>query len=158
MRISIYLPNQEPQDLSSIIILQVSCVSSSAALANRVQYPSYFQVLSPDVNLADGFLAIIQQFGWRKVGLIVQDENLLTVVSSNIHILHKATGKLMRVLFVNFSVSSADKHNLTYRIYSNSSNFSLAGVRLLIEGGSYSRTAFIYFGGIPLRRSGGILL
>ena len=37
-------------------------------------------------------------------------------------------------------------------------NFSLAGVRLLIEGGSYSRTAFIYFGGIPLRRSGGILL
>ena len=37
-------------------------------------------------------------------------------------------------------------------------NFSLTGVRLLIEGGSYSRTAFIYFGGIPLRRSGGILL
>ena len=37
-------------------------------------------------------------------------------------------------------------------------NFSLAGVRLLIEGGSYSRAAFIYFGGIPLRRSGGILL
>ena len=37
-------------------------------------------------------------------------------------------------------------------------NFSLAGVRLLIEGGSYSRTAFIYFGGIPLRRPGGILL
>ena len=30
-------------------------------------------------------------------------------------------------------------------------NFSLAGVRLLIEGGSYSRTAYIYFGGIPLR-------
>ena len=28
-------------------------------------------------------------------------------------------------------------------------NFSLAGVRLLIEGGSYSRAAFIYFGGIP---------
>ena len=28
-------------------------------------------------------------------------------------------------------------------------NFSLAGVRLLIEGGSYSRVAFIYFGGIP---------
>ena len=122
MRISIYLPNQEPQDLSSIIILQVSCVSSSAALANRVQYPSYFQVLSPDVNLADGFLAIIQQFGWRKVGLIVQDENLLTVVSSNIHILHKATGKLMRVLFVNFSVSSADKHNLTYIVTVSNSN------------------------------------
>ena len=31
-------------------------------------------------------------------------------------------------------------------------NFSLAKVwLLLIEGSSYSRTAFIYFGGIPLR-------
>ena len=85
----------------------MSCISSSAALANRVQYPSYFQVLSPDVNLADGFLAIIQQFGWGKVGLIVQDENLLTVVSSNLYILQKATGKLTRVLLVSFSVSSA---------------------------------------------------
>ena len=37
-------------------------------------------------------------------------------------------------------------------------NFSLAGVRLLIEGGSYSRTDFIYFGGKPLGRSDGILL
>ena len=37
-------------------------------------------------------------------------------------------------------------------------NFSLAGVRQLIEDGSYSRMAFVYFGGIPLRRVGGILL
>ena len=29
-------------------------------------------------------------------------------------------------------------------------NFSLAGVRLLIEGGSYSWMAFINFGAIPL--------
>ena len=29
-------------------------------------------------------------------------------------------------------------------------NFSLAGVWLLIEGGSYSRAAFINFGAIPL--------
>ena len=40
-------------------------------------------------------------------------------------------------------------------------NFGLAGVRLLIEGGSYSRAAFIYLEGYLapcLRRSGGILL
>ena len=35
-------------------------------------------------------------------------------------------------------------------------NFSLAGVQPLIKGGSYLRMAFIYFGGIPLRWSGGI--
>ena len=71
----------------------MSCVSSSVALGNRVQYPSYFQVLSPDANLADGFFAIIKHFGWRKVALIVQDENVLTTVSSNILILQTATGK-----------------------------------------------------------------
>ena len=34
--------------------------------------------------MADGFLAIIKQFGWGKVALIVQEENLLTIVSSSI--------------------------------------------------------------------------
>ena len=37
-------------------------------------------------------------------------------------------------------------------------DFSLVGVQLLIEDGSYSRKAFIYFGGIRLGRSSGILL
>ena len=42
--------------------------------------------------------------------------------------------------------------------------FNLAGVRLLIKGGSYSKAVCIYFGAcggpdrIPLHRSGGILL
>lgn len=57
-------------------------MSSSAALANRVKYPSYFQLLAQDADLADGFLAIIKQFKWKRVALIVQEENLLTVVSS----------------------------------------------------------------------------
>ena len=61
--------------------MQLSCVSSSAALTNRIRYPSYFQLLSPDADLADGFLAIIKHFGWQRVALIVQEENLLTVVS-----------------------------------------------------------------------------
>ena len=61
--------------------IQVSYVSSSAALSNRVRFPNYFQLLAPDAGLADGFLAIIEHFGWRRVALIFQDENLLTVVS-----------------------------------------------------------------------------
>ena len=56
-------------------------MSSSAALANRVHYPNYFQLLALDTDLADGFLAIIKQFEWERVALIVQEENLLTVVS-----------------------------------------------------------------------------
>ena len=60
--------------------MQLSCVSSSAALGNRIRFPSYFQLLAPDAELANGFLAIIKHFGWRRVALIVQDENLMTVV------------------------------------------------------------------------------
>ena len=61
--------------------MQLSCVSSSSELGDRVKYPNHFQLLAPDADLADGFLAIIKQFGWKKVALIVQEENLLTTVS-----------------------------------------------------------------------------
>lgn len=63
------------------VYMQLSCVSSSAALTNRVRFPSYFQLLAPDAYLADGFLAIIKNFGWQRVAIILQDENLWTVVN-----------------------------------------------------------------------------
>ena len=66
--------------------MQLSCVSSSAALTNRVRFPSYFQLLAPDAYLADGFLAIIKNFGWQRVAIILQDENLWTVVNFSISI------------------------------------------------------------------------
>ena len=43
------------------------------------------------------------------------------------------------------------KYTVFIRIVATATiNFSLAGVRLLIEGGSYSRAAFINFGATPL--------
>ena len=51
-------------------------------------------------------------------------------------------------------VQSPESRFCTNPIYSNTSlatiNFNLAGVRLLIEGSSYLRAAFINFGAIPL--------
>ena len=62
-------------------------------------------------------------------------------------------------MFSSTSRHSIKQHTVFIRIVAAATiNFSLAGVRLLIEGGSYSRAAFIYFGGIPLHPSGGILL
>ena len=66
-------------------MLQLSCVSSSAALSNRIRFPSYFQLLAPDADLADGFLAIIQKFEWKRVAIITQDESLLTVVNAEVY-------------------------------------------------------------------------
>ena len=64
--------------------LQLSCVSSSAELAKRHLFPNYFQLLAPDDDLADAFLAIIQEFGWTRVAIITQRENLLTVVNAKV--------------------------------------------------------------------------
>ena len=77
---------------------------------------------------------------------------------------------LCSFISVQFSYTWSKSPNLTsakvYKVYTvffrivaaATINFRLAGVRLLIEGGSYLRMAFIYLGGIRLRRSGGILL
>ena len=59
---------------------QISCVSSSTELADRVRFRYYFQLLSTEVSLAPAYFGVIRQYGWRRVGLIVQNENLFTVV------------------------------------------------------------------------------
>jgi len=61
--------------------LQISCVSSSTALRNRQKYPFYFQLLSAEDMLAFAYYGVIREYGWRQLVLIVQNENLFTVVS-----------------------------------------------------------------------------
>ena len=63
------------------LYLQISCVSSSTELRNRVRFPQYFQLLSTEETLAFAYFGVIQEYGWSKVVLLVQDENLFTVVS-----------------------------------------------------------------------------
>jgi gamma-aminobutyric acid type B receptor len=59
-------------------ISHLSCVSSSPELRNRPRYRYYFQMLATEVLIAQGFYGIIQNFGWKRVGIISQDENLFT--------------------------------------------------------------------------------
>jgi gamma-aminobutyric acid type B receptor len=59
-------------------ITQVSCVSSSPTLNNRMRLRYYFQLLAEEVGMARGFLGLIRRFGWRRVGIITQNENLFT--------------------------------------------------------------------------------
>ena len=42
----------------------------------------YFQLVATDVLGAHGFFGIIQHFGWKKVRLVAQDENIFTAVSA----------------------------------------------------------------------------
>ena len=59
----------------------MSCVSSSPSLSDRVRYPRYFQLLSSAERIAFGYYAVIREFGWRRIAIIVQDEAVFRVVS-----------------------------------------------------------------------------
>ena len=59
---------------------QISCVSSSTGLANRVKFRYYFQLVPTEASIAPAYFGVIRYYGWRRVGLIVQNENLFTVV------------------------------------------------------------------------------
>ena len=60
--------------------VQIPCVTSSTELVNRVRFRYYFQMRPTDAELAPAYFSVIRQYGWRRVGLIVQNENLFTVV------------------------------------------------------------------------------
>ena len=51
----------------------------------------YFQVLSTEDRLAYGYYGLIREFGWRKIGLIVQDENVFRLVSLYLNLLSYLT-------------------------------------------------------------------
>ena len=59
---------------------QISCVSSSTGLANRVKFRYYFQLVPTEASIAPAYFGVIRQYGWKRIGLIVQNENLFTVV------------------------------------------------------------------------------
>ena len=48
----------------------------------------YFQLLATEVVNAQGFFGIINHFGWKRVGIISQDENLFTEVSITVCIMY----------------------------------------------------------------------
>ena len=43
----------------------------------------YFQLLTNELQTSQGFLGIIRRFGWKRVGIITQNENLFTEVSGD---------------------------------------------------------------------------
>ena len=59
----------------------MSCVSSSPSLSDRVHYPRYFQLLSSAERIVFGYYAVIREFEWRRIAIIVQDEALFRAVS-----------------------------------------------------------------------------
>ena len=60
--------------------MQVSCVTATPVLSDRGRFPNYFQFLPSMVNFAPAYVGIIKEFKWRHVAILLQDENLYTLV------------------------------------------------------------------------------
>ena len=60
--------------------MQLSCVTATPALSNRERFPNYFQFLPSMVDFAPAYFGIIKKFKWRHVVILLQNENLYTVV------------------------------------------------------------------------------
>ena len=54
---------------------------SVLAYVHIIHYRYYFQLVSPETPSAYGYFGIIKHFGWKKVGIITQGENLFIAVS-----------------------------------------------------------------------------
>ncbi|CAI8020636.1 Gamma-aminobutyric acid type B receptor subunit 1 [Geodia barretti] len=102
-------------------IAQVSCVSSSPDLHNRQRFRYYFQLLSTDAPIAYGFYSIIQYFGWKRVGIITQGENLFIATSD----------VLKRLLTENGNIEYTEWYFRSEESVSNISIFD-SGVRIYV--------------------------
>ena len=68
--------------------VQVSCASSSSELTDRTRFLYHFGVLATEANLAFGFYSIIRHYDWRRVVILLQEENLFIVVGHT-YIFHR---------------------------------------------------------------------
>ncbi len=56
---------------------QVSYASSSIELSDRRRFPNFFRTYPSD---APAIVSLIQEYGWRRISFITQDESLFTEV------------------------------------------------------------------------------
>ena len=61
-------------------IFQVSPIASSPALSDQTKYPNFARLVTSDVVVADGIMALMKQYGWSRVAAITQQEFLFTKV------------------------------------------------------------------------------
>lgn len=62
--------------------MQISCSTASTELIDRTRFRRYFQLLQTMVDIAHIYEGLINHYEWKYVSLVVQNENLYTVVSS----------------------------------------------------------------------------
>ncbi|XP_065899532.1 gamma-aminobutyric acid type B receptor subunit 2-like [Dysidea avara] len=63
-------------------LVQISPASTSPRLSNKKLFPLFLRTVSSDAEVAVGITAAMKRFGWSRVTLITQSENIFTFVST----------------------------------------------------------------------------
>ncbi len=67
--------------------LQVSYISSSIELSDRKRFPNFFRTYPSNANFAPAIVTLLQEYGWKRIAFITQEESLFTEVCYyNLHI------------------------------------------------------------------------
>ena len=67
----------------SIIIMQISYASTSAALSDRSVYPNLFRTVPSDEPLAPALATVMQYYGWRTLSILTEQQTQFIHVSEN---------------------------------------------------------------------------
>lgn len=63
-------------------VIQISCATATPVLSDRERFPNYFQFLPSFAEFAQTYLGIIREFNWGHVVILLQNENIYTMVLS----------------------------------------------------------------------------
>ena len=64
-----------------ILIFQISPAASSPRLSNTEVFPRFLRTVSSDAEIVVGIVQAMKQFGWSRIAVITQSENIFTFVS-----------------------------------------------------------------------------
>ena len=62
--------------------IQISYASSLSELSNRDSFPNFFRTYPSDTIFTPAIVSLIQEYGWKRIAFITQDENLFTEVNA----------------------------------------------------------------------------
>ena len=63
------------------LLLKISPASTSPRLSNDRTFPNFIRTVSSDAEIAIGIVQAMKQYGWSRIALITQSENIFTFVS-----------------------------------------------------------------------------
>ena len=71
-----------------VLVLQISPASTSPRLSSSKVFPNFLRTVSSDAEVVAGIVPAMKQYGWSRIALLTQSENIFTYVSGSM-VAHK---------------------------------------------------------------------